>query len=118
MKKLSFSPSSIVSHSAYDLLHVDIWGPFGIPSILGHKYFLTIVDNFSRYTWVSCMKTKAETRPALETFIKLIHTQFHKAVKIIRSDNGPEFNMIDFFHKNGIHHQTSCVETPQQKCSC
>jgi len=22
--------------------------------------------------------------------------------------------MVDFFHKNGIHHQTSCVEIPQQ----
>ena len=114
MKKLSFPSSTNTSYSAYDLIHVDIWGPFGMPSILGHKYFLTIVDDFSRYTWVFCMKTKAEKRPALITFIKLIQTQFHKTVKTIRSDNGPEFNITDFFNKNGIHHQTSCVETPQQ----
>jgi len=60
------------------------------------------------------MKSKAETRPALITFLKLIHTQFTKTVKIIRSDNDPEFNMTEFFHKNGIQHQTSCMETPQQ----
>ena len=114
MKKLSFPSSTNTSYSAYDLIHVDIWGPFGMPSILGHKYFLTIVDDFSRYTRFFCMKTKAETRPTLITFIKLIQTQFHKTVKTIRSDNGPEFNITDFFNKNGIHHQTSCVETPQQ----
>jgi hypothetical protein len=35
-------------------------------------------------------------------------------VKAIRSDNGPEFLMTDFFNSKGILHQTSCVETPQQ----
>jgi hypothetical protein len=35
-------------------------------------------------------------------------------VKAIRSDNGPEFLMTNFFNSKGILHQTSCVETPQQ----
>jgi len=52
MKKLSFSHITIVSQSAYDLIHVDIWRPFSSPSILGHKIFLTIIDDFSRYTWI------------------------------------------------------------------
>ena len=60
MKKLSFSPSTTVSQSCYDLIHGDIRGPFNSPSILGHRYFLTIVDYFSRYTWVFCMKTKTD----------------------------------------------------------
>jgi len=58
------------------------------------------------------MKTKTETRPALQTFIRLIHTQHQKVVKIIRSNNGPEFNMTDFYQQNGIIHQNSCVKTP------
>jgi len=52
MEKLSFSPSTTVSQSCYDLIHVHIWGSFNSPYILGHRYFLTIVDDFSRYTWV------------------------------------------------------------------
>jgi len=35
-------------------------------------------------------------------------------VKIVRSDNGPEFTIPQFYASKGILHQTSCVETPQQ----
>jgi len=58
------------------------------------------------------MKTKVETRPALETCVKLIHTQSNKTVKVVRSGNDQEFKMNDFFEKNGIIHQASCVESP------
>ena len=44
----------------------------------------------------------------------MVETQFSKKVKTIRSDNGTEFIMSDFFAKRGILHQLSCVETPQQ----
>jgi len=36
----------------FDLIHVDIWGPYFVPSFEGHGYFLTIVDDFSRFTWI------------------------------------------------------------------
>ena len=49
-KRLSFPISTSKSKKCFDLIHVDIWGPYSIPSIHGHKYFLTIVDDYSRYT--------------------------------------------------------------------
>jgi len=60
------------------------------------------------------MHTKAETRHIIMNFIAFIGTQFDSKVKIIRSDNGPEFLMHDFYASKGIIHQTSCVETPEQ----
>ena len=113
-KKLPF-PSSI-SHAShvFDLLHMDIWGPCSKPSMHGHKYFLTIVDNHSRFTWVHLMHNKAETRPIIMNFITSIETQYDSKVKIIRSDNGPEFMMHGFYASKGIVHQTTCVETPEQ----
>ena len=42
------------------MIHVDIWGPYSIPSIHGHKYFLIIVDDYSRYTWIFPLKQKFE----------------------------------------------------------
>ncbi|KAK2999218.1 hypothetical protein RJ639_022822 [Escallonia herrerae] len=47
----------------------------------------------------------------------MVHTQFGKLVKIIRSDNGHEFDsqsMTQFYNDHGILHQTSMVDTPKQ----
>jgi len=98
----------------FDLIHVNIWGPYSIPSIHGHKYFLTIVDDYSRYTWIFPLKQKFEVVKVLENFVVFVQTQFETAIKIIRSDNGIEFVMTNFFVNKGIVHQTSCVNTPQQ----
>nr|KYP65699.1 Retrovirus-related Pol polyprotein from transposon TNT 1-94 [Cajanus cajan] len=50
--RLPFPPSSISSVKPFELIHCDIWGPFKVSSLSGAKYFLTIVDDFSRFTWV------------------------------------------------------------------
>ena len=47
----------------------------------------------------------------------MIKTQFAQSVKVIRSDNGAEFTsgpMKQFYGEQGIIHQTSCTDTPQQ----
>jgi hypothetical protein len=44
----------------------------------------------------------------------MVQTQFNLTIKTIRSDNGNEFLLRDFYQANGILHQTSCVATPQQ----
>ena len=113
-KKLPFPSSNSYALHSFDLLHVDIWGPCSKPSMHGHRYFLTIVDDHTRFTWVHIMHTKAETRNIIMNFIASVETQFDSKVKIIRSDNGPEFLMHDFYASKGIIHQTSCVETPEQ----
>ncbi|KAL9447401.1 hypothetical protein AB3S75_014963 [Citrus x aurantiifolia] len=42
-------------------------------------------------------------------------TQFNRQVKMVRSDNGTEFKVLNsFFAENGIEFQASCVDTPQQ----
>jgi len=95
--RLPFPVSQSFSNKAFDLIHCDIWGPFSTDSLNGIKYFLTIVDDFSRFTWIHLMTNKFESK-----------------VKCLRSDNGFEFQMSDFFQSKGIVHQLSCVETPQQ----
>ena len=97
----------------FDLVHCDLWGPFSVPTIDNCKYFLTIVDDFSRSTWVYLLKHKSQTQSVLEQFCNLVETQFAKRVKVVRTDNGTEFIMKDLFAQKGILHQLSCVETPQ-----
>jgi len=113
-RKHPFIPSCNKAKQPFELIHFDIWGPISIKSIHGHSYFLTAVNDFSRYTWLTLMKTKAKTIKHIVDFITLIENQFSCQVKIIRSDNGPEFLMPTFYSSKGILHQRSCVETPQQ----
>lgn len=44
----------------FDLIHIDICGPFHIPTEGGHKNFLTLVDDCTRTTWVYLLQTKAK----------------------------------------------------------
>lgn len=43
----SFPLSSSRTKSTFDLIHMDVWGPYRIPTYDGFQYFLTIVDNHS-----------------------------------------------------------------------
>nr|AWW15216.1 putative polyprotein [Leavenworthia alabamica] len=99
----------------FDMIHVDLWGPYRTPSHCGARYFLTIVDDFSRGVWLYLLKSKTEAPQQLKNFLALTERQFDIRVKVIRSDNGSEFICLtDYFRQNGISHETSCVGTPQQ----
>jgi hypothetical protein len=113
-KHLSFPISNKVSKFPFDLVHIDIWGLFSQQSTNGSHYFLTIVDDFSRYTWVHLMAQKSQTRLLIQSFFKVVATQFNFKIKVLRSDNGVEFHMNEFLSSQGTLHQHSCVETPQQ----
>ena len=73
-KRLPFNKSSHVSKNCFDLLHCDLWGPFSVPTIDNCKYFLTIVDDCSRSTWVYLLKHKSQTQSILEQFCNLVET--------------------------------------------
>ncbi|GKC29982.1 ribonuclease H-like domain-containing protein [Tanacetum coccineum] len=112
-----FSLSDHVSKSLGDLVHLDLWGPYQVTSSEGFRYFLTVVDNFTRAVWVYLIKSKDEVPHLITIFCNLIENQFKRKIKVFRSDNRTEFvNQIvnSFYAEKGIIHQTSCAYTPQQ----
>jgi len=113
-KRLKYSSSTSKSLQFFELIHVDIWGPISVTSIDGYKHFFTIVDNYSRFTWILFLKNKTEVRSLLQDFIILTENQFSCKPKKIRFDNGKEFLLNDFYNSKGIFHETSYVATPQQ----
>ena len=113
----SFSSSSINSNKPFDLIHCDIWGGHYVASLSRAHYFLTIVDDFSRCTWVYLMRFKSETIFFLKSFFRMVETQFGCCIKCIHSDNGAEFfshDLISFFRDCGVVQQHSCISTVQQ----
>ncbi|XP_071713155.1 uncharacterized protein [Rutidosis leptorrhynchoides] len=51
-------------------------GPYRITSRDGYKYFLTIVDDFTRAIWVYLLKSKTDVFESFETFTNLLENQF------------------------------------------
>ncbi|KAF3771845.1 Retrovirus-related Pol polyprotein from transposon TNT 1-94 [Nymphaea thermarum] len=50
--RLKFGLSEISTTHPFDLIHCDIWGPYAQSTISGAHYFLSIVDDYSRVTWI------------------------------------------------------------------
>jgi hypothetical protein len=111
---LSFPHSTSTSTQPFDLIHCDIWGPFSTKSLTGSSYFLTIVDDHTRFTWIHLLENKSQTKTHIQAFFNLVETQFNAKINTLRSDNGAEFNMNHFYATKGVIHQLSCIETPQQ----
>ena len=72
--RLSFSSHNHMSKSPFDLVHCDIWGPFHVPSITGYKFFLTLVDDHTRFTWIHLLKHKSYALTVIPKFFKLVQT--------------------------------------------
>ncbi|GJV25793.1 putative ribonuclease H-like domain-containing protein [Tanacetum coccineum] len=99
------------------MLHMDLFGPTFVSSLMHKKYCLVVTDDYSRFTWVFFLTTKDETSEILKRFIKEIENLVDKKVKIIRSDNGTEFKnkvVDDFCREKGIKREYSVARTPQQ----
>ncbi|GKA30155.1 putative ribonuclease H-like domain-containing protein [Tanacetum coccineum] len=79
------------------MLHMDLFGPTNVNSLMKKSYCLVVTDDFSRFSWVFFFATKDETSGILKTFITEIENQLDYKVKVIRSDNGTKFK-----NSNGV----------------
>jgi hypothetical protein len=104
---------SIMSTSkAFELLHMDLFGPTTYTSIGGNKYDFVIVDDFTRYTWVFFLMDKSDVFDIFKKFIKRVQNEFETTIKKVRSDNKSEFRntRVD---ELGIKYQLLAKYTPQ-----
>ncbi|GJS18783.1 retrovirus-related pol polyprotein from transposon TNT 1-94 [Tanacetum coccineum] len=99
------------------LLHMDLCGPMRVASVNGKKYILVIVDDYSRFTWVKCLRSKDEAPDFIIKFLKMIQVRLKVPVRCIRTDNGTEFvnqTLREYYEKVGISHETSVARSSQQ----
>nr|GEW12628.1 retrovirus-related Pol polyprotein from transposon TNT 1-94 [Tanacetum cinerariifolium] len=73
------------------LLHMDLCGPMRVKSVNKKKYILIIVNDYSRFTWVKCLRSKDEAPDFIIKFLKMIQVRLKVPVRRIRTDNGTEF---------------------------
>lgn len=88
-----------------------------VHSFSGAKYFVTFIDDYSRYVKVFCLKSKSEVIVAWRQYKNLVERQTGLKIKVLRSDNGGEYMGGEFgkeLSSAGIRHETSVPRSPQQ----
>jgi len=74
-----------------EIIHTDICGPFDVNSFNKEKYFITFIDDFSRYGHVYLLHEKSQSVNALEVYINEMEKELDRKVKIVRFDRGGEY---------------------------
>lgn len=99
------------------LVHTDVGGPQRTPSLNGNIYYITFIDDYTRFCWIYFFKSKAEVADIFWKYKALVENQSNCRLRTLRSDNGTEYknNTFDkFCEEAGIVHQLTAPYTPQQ----
>ena len=98
-------------------IHMDLGGPFNVPSINGAKYYMLLTDQATLRTWCFTFKHKDEVFKLFKDWKTEVETQSGCKVKIVRFDNGGEFINQEFkehFKDSGIVWEPTVAYTPEQ----
>ncbi|CAI6004692.1 unnamed protein product [Closterium sp. NIES-64] len=104
-------------------LHMDVWGPARVRGQSQERYFLIVVDDYSRYTTVFPLRTEGEVPDVLIPWIRRARLQlserFRSDFPVLRlhSDRGGEFSsdlLAAYCAEHGIEQSFTLPASPQQ----
>ena len=75
----------------FELIHTDLSGKFSSPSLGKGLYYMTFVDECTRFVWVTILQVKDDVIVALREFIAMVKRQFSALVARVRCDGGGEY---------------------------
>ena len=73
LTRVSFPISNKRSSHPFHLIHSDIWGPLAIPNVFGARWFVSLIDDYTRIIWIFLLKQKL-----MLVLLYLISTQWFK----------------------------------------
>jgi len=88
-----------------------------VTSLGGYLYYAIFVDDFSCKTWIYFLKKKDEVFKWFRSFKALVENQTGKKIKILRTDNGTEYEsneFNDYYRETGIKTETTTTYTPEK----
>ncbi|CAI7810888.1 unnamed protein product [Closterium sp. NIES-54] len=105
-------------------LHMDVWGPARVSGQNRERYFLLVVDDYSRYTTVFPLRSKGQVPDVLIPWIRTVRLQLRERigqdllVLRLHFDRGGEFSsnlLRDFSHGEGILQTFTLSECENEK---
>ena len=100
-----------------ELVHMDLCGPLPEPSLGGAKYVATFLDDYSKFSVVMPITSKADTTTKVIEVINYLENQSGHKLRTVRTDNGSEYltgELAKYFVSKGVQHQKTVPYTPQQ----
>ncbi|GJX27089.1 pol polyprotein [Tanacetum coccineum] len=99
-----------------DMIHTDICDLKSLPTKGGNKYFITFIDDCTKYCYVYLLKSKDEAIDKFVLYKTKVENQFGQKIKVVRSDRGGEYvsSFAELCAKHGIRHEFTAPYSPQQ----
>ena len=87
-------------------------------SLTDYEYYVIFIDDYSRKTWIYFLRSKKseEVLKRFQEFKALVENQTGRRIRVLRSDNGGEYNskeFDEFCRQEGIKRQLTVPYTPQ-----
>ena len=79
-----------------EIVHTDLCGPMRHSSFSGKKYFVTFMDDKSRWCEVYFVKNESEISDAFKQYKAKVENLTGNIIKILQSDNGKEYMNREF----------------------
>jgi histone deacetylase 1/2 len=112
--QLSYTLSHRVTTMPLELIHSDVWGP-AIASSGGFKYYVSFIDDYSRFCWIYLLKHKSDVERVFYAFQAHVELLLNTKIKAVQSDWGGEYHKLhQYFQRTGVSHRVSCPHTSQQ----
>jgi FtsZ-interacting cell division protein YlmF len=111
------SKSFTYSEKPLQIVRMDLCGPSLKEGTGGECYFMLVIDDFSRLTFVAFLGKKSDAFEKFKTFKVLAENQTGRKLKSICSNRGGEFLSRDFKEfrdRHGIKREYTIPGTPQQ----
>ena len=95
----------------------DVWGP--APKSVGrHSYYVSFIDDFSKFTWIYLLKKRSEVYQVFLNFQQLVERKFGRKIITMQTDWGAEYEKLNaFIQTHGISHHVSIPHAHQQNGS-
>ena len=116
MTKRPFKAKGYRTKDVLELVHSDLCGPISIQARGGFEYFISFIDDYSRYEYIYLMRHKSECFDRFKEFKADVEKRQGKSIKTLRSDRGGEYLLGEFrsyLSEAGIQSQLSAPGTPQ-----
>ena len=119
MTRRSFIGKGLRAKEPLELVHTDLCGPMNVKAWGGYEYFISFIDDYSRYGYIYLMHYKSQALEKFKEFKTEVENQLGKTIKTLRSDRGGEYmdlHFQDYLIEFGIKSQLTVPGTPQQNC--